>query len=75
MNPMKLSSISPNISEKQRLIRIIIACVILVLGWYYDSFWGGLVGVVVLASGVFGICPLCSNKAFSKAIPQVCDKK
>ncbi len=45
-----------NVGKTDRLIRIIIGLVILVLGYIYSSWWG-IVGLVPLLTGLFRWCP------------------
>ena len=46
-----------NIGSVDRLIRIILGLVIAILGVVFESWWG-LIGVVLLATALFKICPL-----------------
>ena len=45
-----------NVGKTDRLIRIIIGLVILVLGYIYSSWWG-IIGLVPLLTGLFRWCP------------------
>ena len=45
-----------NVGKTDRLIRIIIGLIILVLGYIYSSWWG-IVGLVPLLTGLFRWCP------------------
>jgi len=45
-----------NVGQTDRLLRIIIGLVILVLGYIYSSWWG-LVGLLPLLTGLFKWCP------------------
>ena len=45
-----------NVGQTDRLLRIIIGLVILVLGYIYSSWWG-LVGLLPLLTGLFRWCP------------------
>jgi hypothetical protein len=40
-----------------RIIRIVIGLIIVVLGVYFNSWWG-LIGIIPLATGIFKWCPL-----------------
>lgn len=40
-----------------RLIRIVLAIVIIIAGFYYQSLWA-LIAVIPLVSGITGFCPL-----------------
>ena len=45
-----------NVGQTDRLLRIIIGLVILVLGYIYSSWWG-LIGLIPLLTGLFRWCP------------------
>ena len=45
-----------NVGQTDRLIRIIIGLVILVLGYINESWWG-IVGFLPLLTGLFRWCP------------------
>lgn len=45
-----------NVGKTDRLLRIIIGLVILVLGYIY-SYWWGLIGLIPLLTGLFRWCP------------------
>jgi hypothetical protein len=45
-----------NIGKTDRVIRIILGVAIIVIGAYLNSWWG-LVGVVLLLTGIIKICP------------------
>lgn len=45
------------IGESERVIRVIVGTAILAIAIYYKSWWG-LVGLEVLATGIFGWSPL-----------------
>ena len=45
-----------NVCKTDRLIRIIIGLFILVLGYFYSSWWG-LIGLIPLLTGFFRWCP------------------
>jgi len=45
-----------NVGNTDRLLRIIIGLVILVLGYIYSNWWG-LVGLIPLLTGLFRWCP------------------
>lgn len=44
-----------NVGKTDRIIRIIAGVVIGALGLIFNSWWG-LLGVVLLLTGIFGIC-------------------
>ena len=46
-----------NVGKIDRIIRIIVGLGIAIGGVIFESYWG-LVGIVVLATGVFGYCVL-----------------
>lgn len=46
-----------NVGMTDRIIRIVIGLVIVVLGVYFNSWWG-LIGIIPLATGLFKWCPL-----------------
>lgn len=45
-----------NVGKTDRLLRIIIGLVILVLGYIYSNWWG-LIGLIPLLTGFFRWCP------------------
>lgn len=45
-----------NVGKTDRLLRIIIGLVILVLGYIYSNWWG-LIGLIPLLTGLFRWCP------------------
>jgi hypothetical protein len=46
-----------NIGSTDRIIRIVIGIGITVIGIIFESYWG-LIGIAVMATGVFGFCGL-----------------
>lgn len=46
-----------NIGKSDRVIRILLGIVIVILGFYFKSWWG-LVGLVPLLTAAFRWCPL-----------------
>ncbi|KAA0915103.1 DUF2892 domain-containing protein [Psychrobacter sp. ANT_WB68] len=46
-----------NVGSTERLLRIIIGVVIIGLGLYFQSWWG-VVGLILLLTGLFRFCPL-----------------
>lgn len=46
-----------NVAAIDRLIRIIIGLAIAIVGIIFKSYWG-VAGIVLLATGVFGYCPI-----------------
>ncbi len=55
-----------NVGPIDRLLRIIIGLVIAVLGVIFKSYWG-VVGIVIMGTGVFGYCLLYSLFKISTA--------
>ena len=45
-----------NVGNTDRLLRIIIGLLVLVLGYIYSSWWG-LIGLIPLLTGLFRWCP------------------
>ena len=45
-----------NVGQTDRLLRIIIGLVILVLGYINENWWG-LIGLLPLLTGLFRCCP------------------
>ncbi len=48
-----------SIKKPNKTIRIIVGIVILLVGVYFESFWG-LIGLVPIGFAIFGYCPICS---------------
>ncbi len=46
-----------NVGKTDRWLRIIAGLILLVLGFVFHSWWG-LLGVLILATGMFRFCPL-----------------
>jgi len=46
-----------NVGATDRLLRIMIGLVILVIGYIYSNWWG-LVGLIPLLTGLFRWCPI-----------------
>jgi hypothetical protein len=46
-----------NMGFADRVIRLIIAAVIIAAGFYYKNCWG-LVAIIPLLTGLWGFCPL-----------------
>ncbi len=45
-----------NVGSADKIIRIVLGIVIIVLGFVFQSWWG-LIGVVVLLTGILNFCP------------------
>ncbi len=48
-----------NVGPIDRIIRIVIGLVVAVVGVIYSSYWG-VVGIGIMATGVFGYCAIYS---------------
>lgn len=48
-----------NTGRIDRTLRVILALIIMAIGFYYQSLWG-LIGIIPLISGLTGFCPLYS---------------
>jgi hypothetical protein len=46
-----------NVGPVDRLLRIIVGLAIAILGVVFENWWG-LVGIVLIATGLFKFCPL-----------------
>lgn len=46
-----------NVGNTDRLVRIIAGVIVVLLGFYFKSWWG-LIGLILLATGLFRFCPL-----------------
>lgn len=59
-----------NIGSTDKIIRIVAGLVIVALGLMFSSWWG-LVGVVLLATGLMNFCPAYSliNFSTNKKVP------
>ncbi|WP_421847867.1 YgaP family membrane protein [Marinomonas sp.] len=53
-----------NVGTTDRVIRIAIGAVVIAIGVYFNSWWGAI-GIVLLATGVFSICPAYLPFGFS----------
>ncbi|WP_445664658.1 YgaP family membrane protein [Fodinibius sp. AD559] len=64
-----------NIGRIDRALRVILALIIMAIGFYYQSLWG-TIGIIPLISGITGFCPLYSIFGISTCDYQtVADKK
>ena len=45
-----------NVGTVDQVVRFVIGAVIIIIGYYYKSWWG-LVGLLPLATAVFAFCP------------------
>jgi len=48
-----------NVGNTDRIIRIILGAVIIVLGFYFQSWWGA-VGILPIITGLVNYCPAYS---------------
>jgi len=46
-----------NVGKTDTIIRIILAVIIGAIGVYFGTWWG-LLGLIPLLTGIFGVCPL-----------------
>ena len=46
-----------NVGNSDRIIRFILGAVIIVLGFYFKSWWG-VVGIVPILTGLLNFCPV-----------------
>ncbi len=46
-----------NMGMTDRIIRIVIGCIIMAIGLYFNSYWG-LLGFIPFLTGITGFCPL-----------------
>jgi hypothetical protein len=53
-----------NVGVVDRIIRVIVGVAILMIGWYYQSWWG-LIGIVPLLTAAIGFCPAYSPMCIS----------
>ncbi|MBN2348662.1 MAG: DUF2892 domain-containing protein [Bacteroidales bacterium] len=45
-----------NVGTTDKIIRIILALIIGIAGFYFKSWWG-LIGLIPLLTAIFGFCP------------------
>ena len=45
-----------NVGNTDRIIRFVLGAVIIVVGFYFESWWG-VVGVVPIITGLLNFCP------------------
>ena len=58
-----------NVGKTDRIVRIILGIAIILLGIYFQSWWGA-VGIVPLATGLLRFCPAYIPFGFS-----TCERK
>lgn len=57
--------IRPNIGESERVVRVLIGIAIIAIAIFYNSWWG-LLGLEVLATGIFGWSPIYKLSGMSR---------
>jgi len=45
-----------NVGTIDTIIRIVLGIIILLVGWYFNTWWG-LIGILPILTGLFGWCP------------------
>jgi len=60
-----------NVGGTDRIIRIILGVVIILAGFYFKSWWG-VVGILLIVTGLIRLCPAYMPFGFSTCKP---DKK
>jgi hypothetical protein len=58
-----------NVGNIDRVIRLVIGIGIAIGGVIFESYWG-LIGVVILATGVFCYCPIYALLGIKTTVPQ-----
>lgn len=53
-----------NIGSSDKILRIILGVIILGAGIFYSSWWG-IVGLVLILTGIFKFCPLYTTLGIS----------
>jgi hypothetical protein len=53
-----------NVCGKERVIRALLGILIMLVGFYYQSWWGAI-GLVPLLTAAIGYCPLSHALRFS----------
>lgn len=46
-----------NVGATDRLVRIIVGVIVLLLGFYFKTWWG-LLGLIFIVTGLLRFCPL-----------------
>ena len=60
-----------NVGGTDRIIRIILGVVVILAGFYFKSWWG-VVGILLIVTGLIRLCPAYIPFGFSTCKP---DKK
>ena len=63
-----------NLGDMDKKVRIILGAVIIILGLYFQSWWG-LIGLVPLATAFMGVCPAYMPFGISTCKTDVDSKK
>lgn len=63
------SRLSDNIGRSDRVIRVVLGLVILMLGLLFQSWWG-LIGLAPIMTGVSGFCPLYQLLGLNTCAPR-----
>ncbi len=63
-----------NVGDMDKKVRIILGAVIIILGLYFQSWWG-LIGLVPLATAFMGVCPAYMPFGISTCKTDVDSKK
>jgi len=58
-----------NMGKTDRIIRVVLGILIIAAGFYFNTLWGAL-GLILLATGAIGWCPLYMPFHFSTKGPQ-----
>jgi hypothetical protein len=66
---MSQSFFGPNVGSRDRIVRVVLGAGLLALVVVGPRTWWGLVGLVPLATGLFGTCPAYSILGVSTCPP------
>lgn len=47
-----------NVGGVDKTIRIILGFILFILGYYYQSIWFGVIGLIIILTGILGWCGL-----------------
>jgi hypothetical protein len=53
---MEVSVMKKNVGTVDQVVRFVLGAAIIVIGYYYQSWWG-LLGLLPLATATFAFCP------------------
>lgn len=48
-----------NLSQSERLIRAMVGAIVVGIGLMFSSWWGGI-GLLLLLTSLYGVCPVCA---------------